>query len=39
MISNLRTKEGLENFNVVFDIGSQINMIHTQLAEEMSFKI
>ena len=27
-ISNLRTKEGLQDLNVLYDTGSQINMIH-----------
>ena len=37
-ISNLRTKEGLQDFNVLYDTGSQINMIHPQLAKEMGLK-
>ena len=39
MISNLRTSEGLQNLNVLYDTGSQINMIHPQLAKEMGFQI
>jgi len=38
-ISNLRTKEGLQDLNVLYNTGSQINMIHLQLANEMGFKI
>ncbi|KAG4094851.1 hypothetical protein H8356DRAFT_997862, partial [Neocallimastix lanati (nom. inval.)] len=37
-ISNLRTKEGLQDLNVLYDTGSQINMIHPQLAKEMGLK-
>ncbi|KAG4086279.1 hypothetical protein H8356DRAFT_1297993 [Neocallimastix lanati (nom. inval.)] len=37
-ISNLRTKEGLQDLNVLYDTGSQINMIHLQLAKEMGLK-
>jgi len=38
-ISNLRTKEGLQDLNVLYDTGSQINMIHPQLAKEMGYRI
>ncbi|KAG4083478.1 hypothetical protein H8356DRAFT_1017464, partial [Neocallimastix lanati (nom. inval.)] len=37
-ISNLHTKEGLQDLNVLYDTGSQINMIHPQLAKEMGLK-
>ncbi|KAG4100932.1 hypothetical protein H8356DRAFT_1034704 [Neocallimastix lanati (nom. inval.)] len=37
-ISNLRTKEGLQDLKVLYDTGSQINMIHPQLAKEMGLK-
>jgi len=37
-ISNLRTKEGLQDLNVLYDTGSQINMIHPQLAKEIGLK-
>jgi len=38
-ISNLRTKKGLQDLNVLYDTVSQINMIHPQLAKEMGFKL
>ncbi|KAG4097740.1 hypothetical protein H8356DRAFT_940515 [Neocallimastix lanati (nom. inval.)] len=38
-ISNLRTKEGLQDLNMLYDTGSQITMIHPQLAKEMGLKI
>jgi len=38
-ISNFRTKEELKDLNVLYDTGSQISMIHPQLAKEMEFKI
>jgi len=37
-ISNLRTKEGLLDLNVLYDTESQINMIHPELAKEMGLK-
>jgi len=39
MINNLRTKEGLQDLNVLYDTGSQINIIHSYLTKEMRFKI
>jgi len=38
-ISNLRTKEGLQDLNVLYYNGSQTNMIYPQLSKEMGFKI